>query len=125
MKKVILSINALKAMNFLLHTVLNPKHTVVEAKDVFEGMNVLKRRTAVDVVIIDIDYDTQVNLEFIQHIITSRLYDECKIVVFASKHVLDVKYTELERVGQIYQKPFNPQKLIEYITELPVYQVTP
>lgn len=117
MKKVILSINALKAMSFLVQTVLSPRHTVIAVQDVVTGMKELKKKAKVDVVIIDIDNNTMENLEFIQHIKTSRLYANCMTLVLGSSRTIKENYMELTDVDQVFHKPFSPQLLVEYIND--------
>ena len=118
MKKVVLSICALKAMNFLLETVIAPKHNIILVQNAMEGMHVLRNKAAVDVVIVDLDYDTQENLEFISHIKSSRLYSGCRMIVLGSMIDTAMSESEVRMVDRIFSKPFNPERVIDYISSL-------
>ncbi len=104
-------------MSFLLETVLSPRHNVIAVQDVMNGMKELKRRSKVDVVIIDIDSNTEENLEFIQHIKTSGLYANCITLVLGTSRLIKEHYMELTEVEQVFHKPFSPQLLVEYIND--------
>ena len=104
-------------MSFLVQTVLSPRHTVIAVQDVVTGMKELKKKAKVDVVIIDIDNNTMENLEFIQHIKTSRLYANCMTLVLGSSRTIKENYMELTDVDQVFHKPFSPQLLVEYIND--------
>jgi two-component SAPR family response regulator len=124
MKKVVLSISALKAMNFLLETVIAPKHTVYLVQNVIEGMHLLRNKTIVDFVIVDLDYDTRENIEFINHIKNSRLYSRTKIIALSSMADLIVVETELNIIDHVFSKPFSPEQLLGYINNLSIPNMT-
>ncbi|RZK01359.1 MAG: response regulator [Flavobacterium sp.] len=118
MKQVVLSINALRAMNYLLQTVITPKHSIVLVHDAMEGMHVLRNKTSVDVVIIDLDYDTQDNLELIHYLKSSRLYSACKVIVLCSAVNMTLSETDKNNIDRFFSKPFGPVQLIDYINTL-------
>ena len=115
MKKVVLSICALKAMNFLLETVIAPRHAIFIVHNAIQGMHALRHKTKVDVVIVDLDYDTQENLDFISHIKSSRLYSECRVIVLSSRVDSFINQPEIQMVDHIFSKPFSPEHVIAYI----------
>jgi two-component SAPR family response regulator len=119
MKKVILSVNPLKAMNFLIETVLSPKHTVILVPNAVVGMQVLKNRGSVDVIIIDGDLDCDESLEFIYHVRNSRLYTDCVLVSLSSQFSVENNSSLHGFMDQVFQKPFSPQQLIDYVNKLP------
>ncbi|HTE26003.1 response regulator [Flavitalea sp.] len=123
MKKVVLSICALKAMNFLLETVIAPRHTIVLVQNAMEGMHVLRNKATVDVVIVDLDYDTQENIEFISHIKSSRLYSGCKVIVLSSM-IATMSESEVRMVDLIFYKPFSPERVIDFISSLSIQNTT-
>jgi two-component SAPR family response regulator len=116
MRKVVLSISALKAMNFLFETVIAPKHSIIPVQNAMYGMQVLRTRPVVDVVIVDLDYDTQENVEFINHIKTSRLYSGCKVIALSSMRESALSEFENNNViDRVFSKPFSPEILLEFI----------
>ncbi|MHA4843911.1 response regulator [Flavitalea antarctica] len=119
MKKVILSVNPLKAMNFLIETVLSPRHTVITVPNAVFGMQVLKNRGSVDVIIIDADHDYEEGFEFIHHVRNSRLYTDCTLISLSSQVSVEKNLAFHEYLDQIFQKPFSPQQLIDYVNKIP------
>lgn len=105
-------------MNFLLETVLGPKNTVELVSDVVRGMQVLKNRNKVDVIILDIDNNTPEILEFIYHVKSSRLYSNSEILVIGTSSKIEANITELQSVTKIFPKPFSPELLVDYVTNL-------
>ena len=105
-------------MNFLLETVLGPKHTVELVSDVVRGMQILKNRNKVDVIILDIDNNTPEILEFIYHVKSSRLYSNSEILVIGTNAKIEANITELQSVTKIFPKPFSPELLVDYVTNL-------
>lgn len=105
-------------MNFLLQTILSETYTVLVAKDVYDGMQLLRNRSNIDTIIIDIDNDTAENLEFVYHIKSSRLFSQCKILVLGSITKVEANLDELSGVDKIFHKPFSPQTLMESIKKI-------
>ena len=112
MMKVILSINPLTAMNFLIETILSPKHKVVLAPDVFTGMQVLRNRSSVDVIIVDVDDHSTEALEFIYHVRNSRLYSDCTLISLRSQLIPENNSDILQCIDRIFYKPFSPEQLM-------------
>jgi DNA-binding NtrC family response regulator len=124
MKKVILSINKLTAMNFLVQTVLSPKHTVVSVRDVMAGMQILKNRGSVDFIIMDGETDSAENREFVYHVKNSRMYSDCRIISLGTP-VNNVGEQNVEEYfDRIFKKPFSPEQLIEYVNGLSQTEAT-
>jgi two-component system, chemotaxis family, chemotaxis protein CheY len=118
MNRTILSINGNRPMNYLLQTVLSGKYNFVPVQDVFAGMNELKTREEIKLIIIDIDFSAQENWEFIQHIRTSGLYQKPVIVLASDKsESMDEKMAEVD-VYDFFYKPFNPPDLVRTIDKL-------
>jgi two-component SAPR family response regulator len=127
MRKVILSISALKAMNFLLETVLAPTHTIIPVSDAVNGMNIMRLKTKVDVIIVDVDYNTEENREFIFHVKSSRFYSNCRVIVLKSSGTNSLTELELSKVDHVFEKPFSPQVLVDIVENISsakeVYQI--
>src|SRR5215510_8858795 len=122
MNRTILSVNGNKPMNYLLQTVLSTRYDFIPVDDVFAAMNQLKRKAEIELIIIDVDYSTQENWDFIQHINTSGLYQKPVIVLTSDKSKrMDARMTT-EKVHDFFFKPFSPPDLLRTIDRLMVPQ---
>ena len=102
-------------MNYLLQTALSSRYNIVAVADVFAGMNELKRREEIKLIIIDVDYSAQENWDFVQHIKTSGLYQKPVIVLASDRSKsMDEKMVE-EKGYDVVFKPFNPPDLVRTI----------
>lgn len=106
-------------MNYLLQTVLSSKYNFIPVGDVFQGVNELKRKQEIELVIIDVDSHPQESWDFIQHIKTSRFYEDKRVIILISgdKKRVNEKITETEGYDFFY-KPFSPLDMIKTIDEL-------
>lgn len=106
-------------MNYLLQTVISERYDFIPASDVFQGMNELKRKSEIELVIIDVDYHTPDSWNFIQHIKTSRLYQDKQIIVLINgeSRKVNEKSPEAKNYNFFY-KPFSPLDMIKTIDEL-------
>lgn len=109
-------------MSYLMETVISQKHNVYSVFNPYQGMLELKKRKQVEAMVIDIDFDTAENLEFIEHIQTSGLYQESVIIVVSNGNEDHLAEAGLE-VDEIIHKPFEPKNLVKKIEEL-MYQRT-
>jgi len=101
-------------MNFLLQTVLSAKYNLVPVYDVYQAMGELQKRDSVEIILIDTDYHTQENLDFIQHIKTSGLYQDTSIILLTSEKVMS-ETSGVADVTNVFRKPFSPQDLTKAI----------
>jgi len=121
MKKQILAIDRSKAIRFLLQTVLGKEFNVVTAADGCSSMYWLSRKNRPDLIIADPRQDDMTEWELIQHLSESGLYRHIPILVLSS---LDPKETECKSLefgipaSRVFQKPFDPARLIESIREV-------
>ncbi len=104
-------------MNFIVQTVLSQKYSLVAVPDVFQGMNELKRNE-IELIIIDIDYHTQENWDFIQHIKTSGFYMHTPVVILTSNGNWQNEVAGDCEVDGCFYKPFSPQDMASNIDEL-------
>jgi CheY-like chemotaxis protein len=124
MNSTILSINGNKPMNYLLQTALSSRYNIVPVSDVFAGMNELKRREEIKLIIIDVDYSAQENWDFVQHIRTSGLYQKPVIVLASDRSKrMDEEMGE-EKGYDLVFKPFSPPDLVRTIEKLMMTEIT-
>jgi DNA-binding NtrC family response regulator len=119
MRRSILSINGNKPMNYLLQTVISERYDFISASDVFQGVNELKRKPEIELIIIDVDYHTPDSWNFIQHIKTSGLYQDKQIIVLINgeSRKVNEKMPGAKEYNFFY-KPFSPLDMIKTIDEL-------
>ena len=106
-------------MNYLLHTVLSGKYNFIPVSDVFQGINELKKKEEIDLILIDVDYHNQESWDFIQHIKTSGLYQDMPVIVLITKEkkVISEQYAA-SRVYDFFYKPFSPLDIIRTVDEI-------
>ena len=105
-------------MNFLLQTVLSPKYNLMPVSDVYQGMNELRKNAEIELIIIDVDYNSQESADFIQHIKTSGLYQGTPILALTSNDKVQNNPLLAIHVNRFFHKPFSPQEMEKNIFEL-------
>lgn len=112
-----LSINNNRSMNYLLKTITGVSYDVITAEDPVEAMSSLKTTgEEIECILIDIDYQIEQNLNFIQHLKDSFLY-QCPVIVLCSdKEIFDPD--KLAHVERVFYKPFDPLDLKKEIDEI-------
>jgi DNA-binding response OmpR family regulator len=118
MRRTVLSINANKPMNYMLQTVLSEKYSIIAVQDVFQGMQQLKTNQAIQMVVVDTDFNSEECWEFIQHIKSSWIYNRSLIVLTSDKNLAAGESTTANGVDYIFHKPFSPVDLIKTIDAL-------
>jgi DNA-binding response OmpR family regulator len=88
---------------------------LVPVSDVFAGMKELKKREEIKLILVDVDYSTQENWDFIQHIRTSGLYQKPVIVLASEKNKRMDDKMALDQIASYVYKPFNPPDLVRTI----------
>src|SRR5829696_8697086 len=118
MNRTLLSINGNKPMNYMLQTVLSRKYKITAVADVFQGMQQLKKNEAIELIVVDVDFNTEESWEFIQHIKSSWIYNRPLIVLTSDRTVFTSEKTTEYKVDYFFQKPFSPIDLIKTIDAL-------
>lgn len=101
-------------MNFLLRTVFS-KHVFTGVNDVYQAMDELKKKR-VDAIIIDMDYHQDENLDFIQHVQSSSLYN-VPIVVLSSDRSGMIYGNDTPEFS-VFFKPFSPIDMLSKVESL-------
>ncbi len=118
MRRNILIISHNQAMSYLLQTVIGNIHKLVITEDVFQGMHQLKHKQNINLIIIDIDYQTKESIDFIQHINSSKLYNKPVIVLSNVQNKKSNEAVIETIVFKYFIKPFSPIELIHSIDKL-------
>lgn len=119
MSKRILSVNENKPMNYLLQTVLFHKYWLICVNDVFNGMYEIRNSKRIDLIIVDLDYQKKENLDFINHIKTSSLYNVPLVILASEDNQTVVENLSLTiTIDKYFVKPFNPIDLSHSIDQL-------
>lgn len=118
MLRNVLCIGHNKAMNYLIVTVLGNLYTLLIVEDVFHGMNILKQKHDIHLIIIDIDYQTKENIDFILHIKSSKLYNKPLIVLLSVQNQKANKSVIEHSAYHYFEKPFNPIDLVNTINNI-------
>jgi DNA-binding response OmpR family regulator len=118
MRRTVLSINGNKPMNYMLQTVLSGKYKIIAEGDVFQGMHQLKTNETVELIVVDVDFNTEESWEFIQHIKTSWIYNRPVVVLTSDKSLNAKEQIAQCGVDYYFQKPFSPVDLVKTIDAL-------
>jgi len=118
MSRTVLSINGNKPMNYMLQTVLSRKYKIVAVSDVFQGMQHLQKSEAIELIVVDVDFNSDETWEFIQHIKSSWIYNRPVIVLTSDKALETSEMAIGSGVDYFFQKPFSPIDLIKTIDAL-------
>ncbi|MFC0771491.1 hypothetical protein [Terrimonas alba] len=103
-------------MNYLLKTITCVSYDVITAEDTVEAMSSLKTTGEIECILIDIDYQTEQNLNFILHLKDSFLY-QCPVIVLSShKDIYDSN--KPANVESVFYKPFDPLDLKKEIDKI-------
>lgn len=118
MSRTVLSINGNKPMNYMLQTVLSRKYKISAVGDVFQGMQQLKKDEAIELIVVDVDFNAEESWEFIHHIKSSWIYNRPVIVLTSDKTFAVSENAAASGVDYFFQKPFSPVDLIKTIDVL-------
>jgi DNA-binding NtrC family response regulator len=118
MSRTVLSINGNTSMNYMLQTVLSRKYKITAVGDVFQGMQQLKTNDAVELVVVDVDFNSDESWAFIQHIKSSWIYNRPVVVLTSDKTLAASRKATECSVDYFFQKPFSPVDLIKTIDAL-------
>ena len=105
-------------MNYILQTVLSRKYKFTAVPDVFQGMQQLKTNEAIELIVIDLDFNTEESWAFIQHIKSSWIYNRPVVVLTSDKTPIAERNVASGGVDYFFQKPFSPVDLIKTIDAL-------
>jgi len=106
MARKILSISSNRSMNYLLKTITGGSYHLITAQDVFEAMSSLKSQQLIECILIDLDYQPDQSINFIQHINDSFLF-QCPVIVLSSDKDFDDS-NKPANVEYVIYKPFDP-----------------
>jgi DNA-binding response OmpR family regulator len=118
MTRVILSINANKAMSYILESIMDEKFDVIAVDDVYSASEKLKRRKDIRTIIIDIDHSTNEVWDFIHHIKTSKFYNRPIIVLTSDKSNQTNLQAKEAKIRYLLYKPFAPAEIMNQINEI-------
>lgn len=116
MNKHVLSINGNTAMNYLLKTGFSDKYKVITVANVYEALQELKNNDKIDMILVDVDYQTEECVDFVQHLNSSTMYS-LPVIILGSSHNREIaqKLESIRDVRELFIKPFNPINLSKSI----------
>ncbi len=112
----VLSINGNTAMNYLLKTGFSDKYKVITVENVYEALQELKQNEKIGVILVDVDYQTEECVDFVQHLNSSTMYS-CPVIILGSSHNKEIaqELESIRDVRELFIKPFNPINLSKSI----------
>ncbi len=116
MNKQVLSINGNAAMNYILKTGFSDKYNVITVANVYEALCELKRNEKIEMVLVDVDYQTEECVDFVEHINSSTMYS-CPVIILGSSQNRGIakKLRDIKDVRELFIKPFDPVNLSKSI----------
>ncbi len=119
MNRNVLSINGNVAMNYLLKTGFSDKYKVITVANVFDALQELKRNEKIEMILVDIDHQTEECVDFVQHLNSSRLYS-CSVIILGSSQNRELAkiLSANKDVHDAFIKPFDPLNLSRSIDDL-------
>ncbi len=116
MENLILIVEDNMPFRTLLSYIINKKYEIYPATNGLEALLFLRKGFIPDLIITDMMMPEIDGLDLVRNLKKSGLYHHIPIIVLTgitANHVLD----ELRLLGvdNIFEKPFDPQKLLEYI----------
>ncbi len=103
-------------MNYLLKTGFSDKYKVITVANVYEAFQELRRNEKIEMILLDVDYETEECVDFVQHLNSSTVY-ACPVIILGSSHnkELGEQLENNKRVCELFIKPFNPINLSKSI----------
>lgn len=114
-----------QSMNYLLKTVVSHQYGLITVDNVFRGMHLLKENKEIDLVIVDIDFQTKEAIDLILHIHSSRLYTQHVFALYSPQHYKANESTLKHCVYEHFKKPFNPIEIVKAIDKINTSMMTP
>lgn len=114
-----------QSMNYLIGTVLSSSYKLSMVNDVFHGMHLLRTKKNIDLIIVDLDYQSKEAMDFILHLGSSRLYQQPLIVLSSEP---DFKLSEAVQHSNLHKhftKPFNPIEIVNFIDQIDAMDLSP
>lgn len=118
MKRSILSIGRNRGMSYLLKTIIENSYDLTTVNDVFSGTYLLKKGNEIDIIIIDLDYQTKEGIDFILHIRTSKIYNQHLIILSNEENHESIEPLLNGSGYNYFVKPFNPINLSNRVNDL-------
>ncbi|MBE7171066.1 MAG: hypothetical protein INR73_10780 [Williamsia sp.] len=114
-----------QSMNYLLETVLSDAYDLITVENVFHGMHLLKENKNIDLIIVDIDFQTKEAIDLILHIHSSRLYKQPIFALFSTSNYKAHEGVLKRCVYEHFKKPFNPIDLVKAIDKINASELSP
>ncbi len=105
-------------MAYLLKTITHNLYNLIAVNDVFSGIHLLKQKNEIELIIIDIDYQTKESIDFILHIRSSKLYNQYQIILSSEQNHRIIEPLIKGSRYNYFIKPFNPIQLGSRINDL-------
>lgn len=102
----------------MLQTVLSRRYKITAVPDVFQGMQQLRSNEAIELILVDVDFNTEDSWEFIKHIKSSWIFNRPIVVLTSDRTVAASETAAASGVDYFFQKPFSPVDLIKTIDAL-------
>ncbi|MCU0381399.1 MAG: response regulator [Chitinophagaceae bacterium] len=119
MRKEILVIDDSKAIRFMLHTILRKHYKVTSVADGVSAMYCLRKNQAPDLIIMNPELIDFPNWELVSYLQGSHLYASIPVIALSNQPESETRANAIKYgVVELFQKPFNPLRLLEAVDNL-------
>lgn len=119
MRKEILVVDDSKAIRFMLHTILRKHYKVTSVADGVSAMYCLRKNQAPDLIIMNPDLSDFPDWELVRYLQGSHLYSSIPVMAISNGPEDDSRAKAIRYgVVELFQKPFNPLRLLEAVDDL-------
>jgi CheY-like chemotaxis protein len=119
MRKEILVIDDSKAIRFMLHTILRKHYKVTSVADGVSAMYCLRKNQAPDLIIMNPELIDFPNWELVRYLQGSHLYASIPVIAISNLPEDETRANAIKYgVVELFQKPFNPLRLLEAVDNL-------
>lgn len=118
MKKKVLCIERSSSLSFILRTVLRKSFDVQVVSNALMAIGRLQKSGDIECVILSIEKGNFRNIALLQHIKTSSFLKDIPIIVLTDVYDDELKkLCKLYGVLEVFEKPFDPLKLLDTMEE--------
>jgi DNA-binding NtrC family response regulator len=111
----VLVVSANQSICYVFQVLFSSRFKILCAEEGLTGHRLLKSQHP-GVLIIDLDFNTEDNVEFIKYILSSRLHS-VPVMVLSTDENVEARFGN-EKDLYFFQKPFNPIHLMEHAEQL-------
>lgn len=118
MKKKVLCVERNNSLAFVLRTVLKNSFNTKVVSNALQAIDELHSDTHTDCIVLSVEKQNFRNIALLQHLKTSSFLKDIPVIVLADFYDKELEtLCEEYNVTEVFEKPFDPLKLLEAVEE--------